>query len=103
VCRDQLEQQVGCFGFERDVADFVDDQQRHTAEFDQFVLEPVAVVGRGETVDPSRGGGERDAVSSLAGADPQPDRQVRLAVPGGPRKTTFCLEAMKSSVPRCAI
>ena len=26
--RDQLEEQIGRFGFERDVADFVDDQQR---------------------------------------------------------------------------
>jgi hypothetical protein len=30
---DELEEHVGCFGFERDVADLVDDEQRDAAEF----------------------------------------------------------------------
>jgi hypothetical protein len=86
-----------------DVADFVDDQQRHMAGFDQFVLEPVAVVDRGETVDPLRGGGERDAVSSLAGADPQPDRQVRLAGPWWPKEDDVLLRGDEVQRAQCAI
>lgn len=86
--RDELEEQVGCFGFEWDVSDLVDDQQRDECEFDQFVLEAVAVVGGGEAVDPLCGGGERDAVAGLTGSYPQADRQVFSrcrAVRGTPR------------------
>lgn len=64
---DELEEQVGRFGFEGDVADLVDDQQWQAAEFDQFVLEVAAVVGGGESVDPLGGGGESDSVAGLAG------------------------------------
>ena len=35
---DELEEQVGRFGFEGDVADFVDDEQRVAAEADEFAL-----------------------------------------------------------------
>jgi len=52
------------------------------AEFDQFVLEPGCVVGFGEAGDPLRGGGERDPVPGLAGADPEPDGQVGFAGAG---------------------
>jgi hypothetical protein len=53
-----LEEQVCCFGFERDVADLVDDQARVAAEADEFVLQPACVMGCGEAVDPLAGGGE---------------------------------------------
>jgi hypothetical protein len=36
--RDELEEQVRGFGFERDVADLVDDQQRDPTELDRCVL-----------------------------------------------------------------
>jgi hypothetical protein len=39
-------------------------------------------VGLSEPGDPSGGGGERDPVPGLAGADRQPGGQVRLARPG---------------------
>ena len=44
------------------------------------------MVGRGEAVDPLSGGSERDAVSGLAGSDPQPDRQMSLAGAGRPEE-----------------
>ena len=40
----QLEEQVGGFGFERDVADLVDDQQRVAAQANQFGLELAGVI-----------------------------------------------------------
>src|SRR3984957_19972912 len=54
----QLEEQVGGLGFERDVADFVDDQQRVAGQPGQLGLEFPGGVGGGEPVDPLRGGGE---------------------------------------------
>ena len=76
---DQLEEQVGGFGFEGDVADLVDDEQRVAAQPGELVLEAAGVVGVGEPGDPFGGGGEQDPVPGLAGADRQPDRQVGLA------------------------
>ena len=49
---DQLEEQVGRFGFERDVADFVDDEQWLAAQPDEFVLQPAAVVGLNQAGHP---------------------------------------------------
>ena len=89
--RDQLEEQVRRFGFERDVADFVDDEQRVAAEPDQFVLQPAGVVRGGEPVDPLRRGREQHPVPGLAGPDASPMARCVLPVPGGPRKTTFSL------------
>ena len=77
-----MEEQVGGFGFEGDVADFVDDQQRVTPEPDEFLLQLAGVVGVGEVGDPVGGGGEQDSVSGLAGPDGQPDRQVSFAGAG---------------------
>jgi hypothetical protein len=42
---DELEEQVGGFGLEGDVADFVDDQQRVAAQADQLGLQPPGVAG----------------------------------------------------------
>jgi hypothetical protein len=78
----QLEEQVGGLGFEGDVADFVDDQQRVAAEPDQLGLQPPGVVGVGEPGDPFGGGGEGDPVPCLAGPDRQPDREVGFAGAG---------------------
>ncbi len=64
---DELEEQVGGFGFEGDVADLVDDEQRVAAEPDEFGLEPAGVVGVGEPGDPFGGGGEQHPVPGLAG------------------------------------
>jgi hypothetical protein len=79
---DELEEQVRRFGFEGDVADFVDDQQRVAGQPAQLVLQPAGVVGGGEPVDPFAGGGEQDPVPALAGADAQAGGQVGLAGAG---------------------
>ncbi len=44
----ELEEQVGGFGLERDVADLVDDEQRVAAEPGEFVVQPPGGVGVGE-------------------------------------------------------
>ena len=101
---DELEEQVRRFGFERDVADLVDDQQRVAAEPDQLGL----AAGR-------RGGRRRAGrpiAAAVANSTRCPAWQARIAspiarwvlpVPGGPRKTTFSLAVTKSRVPRWAI
>src|SRR5260370_25817755 len=63
---DELEEQVGGFGLERDVADFVDDDQRVAAQPDQFGLQLPGVVGVAEPRYPVRGTGELDPVPGLA-------------------------------------
>jgi site-specific DNA recombinase len=79
--RYQLEEQVCCFGFERDVADLVDDQAGVAAEADEFVLQPACVMGGGEAVDPLAGGGEQNPVPGLAGTDRQACREMRFSCP----------------------
>src|SRR3954453_16560007 len=79
---DQLEEQVCGLGFERHVADLVDDQQRIATQAAELVLQPAGVMGLGQPGDPLGGGGELDPVAGLAGADGQPGGQVRLAGAG---------------------
>jgi hypothetical protein len=81
---DELEEQVGGLGLERDVADFVDDQQRVASQPDQLALQPAGVVRLGEAGDPFGGGGEQDPVSGLAGAGSQADGQVGRERPLAP-------------------
>ena len=101
---DELEEQVRGFGFEGDVADLVDDQQRVAAEADELVLQPAGVVGVGEAGDPFGGGGEQRPGARLGRrGSPRPMARWVLPVPGGPRKTTFSLAVTKSRVPRWAI
>jgi hypothetical protein len=77
-----LEEEVGGLGFEGDVADFVDDEQRDPPESGELDLEPFLGVSVGEAGDPFGGGGERDAVAGLAGPDRQAGREVGLAGSG---------------------
>ena len=100
---DELEEQVRRFGFEGDVANLIDDQQRIPGEPDELSLQPAGVVGLGEPVDPLGGGGEQHPVPGLAGPDAQPGREMGLPGSGGPRKITFSLPVTKSKVPRCRI
>ena len=79
---DELEEQVRGLGFERDVADLVDDQQRVASEAAQLVLQAAVVVGAGEAVDPLGGGREQDPVPGLAGADRDAGGEVGLAGAG---------------------
>src|SRR5690606_22567486 len=53
--------------------------------------EAAGVVGGGQAVDPLGGGGERDAVAGLAGADREPDRQVCLAGARRPQENSVLL------------
>jgi site-specific DNA recombinase len=78
----QLEEQVGSLGLERDVADLVDDEQRVAAQPDEFLLEPAAVVGFGQSGRPFGGGGEQHPVAGLAGADRDTDGQVGFTSAG---------------------
>ena len=67
---------------ERDVADLVDDQQRDPLQAIELVVEAALALGVGEQRDPFGRGAERDAVAGEAGADPQRDREMRLAGAG---------------------
>jgi len=66
---DELEEQVCCVLLERQVADFVDDDEAVAAQPGEFFGEQAVPVGVGEAGDPVGGGGEQDPVSGLAGAD----------------------------------
>ena len=99
----QLEEQVGGFGFEGDVADLVDDEQRVAAQPDQFVLEPAGVVGLGEPGDPLEAVANRTRCPAWQARIAIPMARWVLPVPGGPRKTTLSLAATKSRVPRWAM
>ena len=79
---DELEEEVGGFGFEGDVSDLVDDQQRGAAEAGEFGVEASLGVGVGEAGDPFGGGGERDAVAGLAGPDAERGGEMGFAGPG---------------------
>ena len=76
---DQLEEQVGGFGLERDVADLVDDDQWVAAQAGQLGVDAPGLMRFGKTGHPFGGGGEQDAMAGLAGPHRQPDRQVGLA------------------------
>ena len=76
---DELEEQVGGLGLERDVADLVDDQERVAAQAGDLGLEAAGAVGGGEPVGPGGGGGEQDAVPGLAGLDAQAGGEHGLA------------------------
>jgi hypothetical protein len=77
-----LEEQVRGLGFERDVADLVDHEQRVAAQTNEFWLQPAGVVGLGQASDPLGGGREQDAMAGLAGADRDARREVGLAGTG---------------------
>ena len=79
---DEHEHQVGGLGVERDVADFVDDQQRDPLQPGELVVEAALALGVGEQRDPFGGGAERDAVAGQAGADADRDREMALAGAG---------------------
>ena len=79
---DEAEHEVGGFWVERDVADFVDHEQRDERQPPQLGVERVAALGVGEAGDPFGRGGERDPLAGEAGADRDGDREVGLAGAG---------------------
>src|SRR5919197_3891155 len=80
--RDQAEHQVRRLGVEGDVADLVDDDQRHEAEPAQLGLEVAGALRVAEPRHPLGRGGEGDPVAGQAGAERERDRQMRLAGAG---------------------
>jgi hypothetical protein len=81
---DEHEHQVRGLGVEWDVSHLVDDQQRDALEFVELVVEAAVALGVGERGDPFGRGAKRDAVTGQAGADPEGDREMRLACPRRP-------------------
>ena len=79
----RVEEQVRRFGFERDVADLVDHQQRVAAQPEEFRLQPSAAVGVGEPVDPLAGGGEQHRCPAWQPRMASPIAKWVLPVPGG--------------------
>ncbi|KDP09535.1 hypothetical protein MAV100_11205 [Mycobacterium avium subsp. hominissuis 100] len=74
-----MEEQVGRFGVEGDVADFVDDDQPDARDLAQLGIQSSDAVGLGEAGDPAGGRGECDAVAGLGGRDRQRGGQVCFA------------------------
>jgi hypothetical protein len=79
ACRHQLEEQVGRFGFEGDVAHLVDHQQWHPSEPGELGVQTAGSVGVAEAGHPLSSGGEGDAVTGLAGPDAETGGQVGLS------------------------
>ena len=73
-CRDEdeLEEQVRGLGFERDVADFMDDKNGIPAELAQFGLQPSLVVSGLQPVDPFGRRGEQHPLARLCSRMPSP-------------------------------
>ncbi len=79
---DELEHEVRGLRVERDVADFVDDQQRDQREALELGFELVLAFGLRQSGDPLGRGRELDALPSQAGADTQGDAEMRFAGAG---------------------
>ena len=79
---DELEEQVRSVLIERDVADFIADQDAVAAQPGQLRGEFPAGVGVLESGDPTRCGVEEDAVAVLGGLNAECDGEVCLAGAG---------------------
>ena len=79
---DQLEEQVGAAGLDRQVADLIDDEQGDPVDVAQARLEGTGAFGLGERGNEFGQGREIDALMGLDGVHPQGDGQVALADPG---------------------
>jgi hypothetical protein len=97
-----LEEEVGGLGFEGDVADFVDDEQRDPPESGELDLEPSLGVSVGEAGDPFGGVANATRWPAWQARMDSPMARWVLPVPGGPKNTTLARSAMKSRVPRCS-
>ena len=78
-----MEEQVGRFGVEGDVADLVDDEESVAAQPGELVGQPAGVVGVLQAGDPLGRGREQDPVAALGCFDAEADREVGL--PGSGR------------------
>ena len=82
AARDELEEQVRSVLIERDVADFIADQDAVAAQPGQLRGEFPAGVGVLEAGDPARCGVEEDAVAVFDGLNAERDGEVCLAGAG---------------------
>jgi hypothetical protein len=80
--RDEAEHEVRGFGIERDVADFVNDQDGHERQAFELGFELALAFGVAEAGDPLARGGEQHALPGEAGSDPEGGRDVGFAGPG---------------------
>src|SRR3954451_1398973 len=84
-------------GLERQVAQFVDDQQLRFRELGQLLLKPTLSMRLGKLGDQRRSGHEQDRVAGRDGLAADRHRQV-LPTPGGPRSRSASPFAMKRPV-----
>lgn len=89
--RDQPEEQVRCLRFERDVTDLIDDEQRITPELDQLRFQSPSMVNIGKASNPLGCSRKKDSIPTLAGADGEPDRQVRFPCARRPKEDDIVL------------
>jgi len=81
-CGDGLEEEMcACFG-ERDVAEFVEDDEVGAEEFVEEAVELVGVVGGGEGVDELGDGEEANAVVESAGGETDTDGEMGFSKTG---------------------
>lgn len=73
---DELEEQVGAPRGDRQVADFIDDQQAVAAEEAQFLRQPPISFGPAESFDDFGQGGAIDALASPDGLDVSTQRNL---------------------------
>ena len=79
---DQLEEQVGAAGFDRQVADLIDDEQCDPVDETQAGFEGAGAFGLGQGSNQLCQGSEVNTFAGLDGVHPQGDGQVALADPG---------------------
>ena len=83
---DDLEEQIGAGLVDRQVTEFVHDQDPWGEELLEFVLEAVLSLSGGEGVDGLDCGGEENRMVVQAGGVAQSQRQVTFARPNAPDK-----------------
>ena len=66
ACADQLEEQVGAFFGQRQVADLIDDEQSGSAQLSKFLVQLSAVLCLGQVADQI---GQCGAIDTFAGLD----------------------------------
>jgi hypothetical protein len=101
--RHESEEQVGGLGFEGDVADLVDDQERVAPSRTSSCWSLPAWWASASRATHSLAVANRTRCPAWQARIAIPMARWVLPVPGGPRKTTFSFAATKSRVPRCSI
>jgi len=77
---DHLEEQIGACLVNREIAEFVKDEQRGLGVFFEFRFEPARTFGRGQGVDDINGTGKEHRGALEAGGIAERGRQVRFAL-----------------------